>query len=82
MYEPLFADLAYSLQKHMLVIRAVWIVDMANQGESGKLNNHKLGLDRRSRHGATTNFLLMLDQLPGSTTQETSYKSLTTSDMR
>ncbi|KIW19185.1 hypothetical protein PV08_03479 [Exophiala spinifera] len=45
MYEPLFEDLYEELNKLGRQIRAIWIADIAHQGQSGILNEDALGND-------------------------------------
>ena len=49
LYEPLWDDLFEQSQKsHAFRIRSIWMADVAWQGESGVLNENKLGDDRMS----------------------------------
>jgi len=48
MYEPMFDDLFEKLSRLGRRIRAVWIADIAHQGQSGILNEDALGNDRTS----------------------------------
>lgn len=50
MYEPLFEDLHEKLSKLGRKIRAIWIADIAHQGQSGILNEDALGNDRMLDH--------------------------------
>ncbi|KAK5046540.1 hypothetical protein LTR84_008343 [Exophiala bonariae] len=45
LYEPLWADLLDEAKHHGFGVRAIWIADLAHQGESGRLNQHSLGND-------------------------------------
>lgn len=45
LYEPLWADLIDQSRHHGFRIRAIWIADLAHQGESGRLNQQSLGND-------------------------------------
>ncbi|KAF2213524.1 hypothetical protein CERZMDRAFT_39253 [Cercospora zeae-maydis SCOH1-5] len=45
LYEPLWADIHSRLKSAGTFIRSIWIADVANQGASGVLNEHKLGND-------------------------------------
>lgn len=47
LYEPMWDDLhAIAKKSGAFRIRNIWIADVAWQGESGVLNEHKLGKDR------------------------------------
>lgn len=46
LYEPLWDDLYAAAKQAGFKIRSIWIADVAWQGESGVLNEHKLGNDR------------------------------------
>ena len=46
LYEPLWEELHAQLKFKGLAIRSIWIADVAHQGESGVLNEEKLGNDR------------------------------------
>ncbi|SMY20566.1 unnamed protein product [Zymoseptoria tritici ST99CH_1A5] len=45
LYEPLWDDLYERLKAQNVKIRSVWIADVSHQGQSGVLNEHKLGND-------------------------------------
>ncbi|KAL4882276.1 Alpha/beta hydrolase family-domain-containing protein [Aspergillus karnatakaensis] len=45
LYEPLWDDIHTSLKKHNKRIRSIWIADVAQQGQSGILNEPILGND-------------------------------------
>jgi len=45
LYEPLWEDLLTSSKKHNFRIRGIWIADVAQQGQSGVLNEEILGND-------------------------------------
>ncbi|KAI2615391.1 prolyl aminopeptidase-like protein [Hypoxylon sp. NC1633] len=45
LYEPLWSDIHAQSKKHDFRIRAIWIADAANQGQSGLLNKQMLGND-------------------------------------
>lgn len=45
LYEPLWADLLDESRQNGFRIRAIWIADLAHQGESGRVNQHLLGND-------------------------------------
>ncbi|OQN98856.1 hypothetical protein B0A48_15202 [Cryoendolithus antarcticus] len=45
LYEPLWDELYSRLQAKGIAIRNIWIADVAHQGVSGVLNEHKLGND-------------------------------------
>lgn len=44
--EPLWDDILASARSVRLGIRGIWIADVAHQGESGILNEKKIGNDR------------------------------------
>ena len=46
LYEPLWDELHVQLKLKGIKIRNIWIADVAHQGESGVLNEKKLGNDR------------------------------------
>lgn len=46
LYEPLWEDLLVESRKQGFKIRSIWIADIASQGQSGVLNETKLGNDR------------------------------------
>ena len=46
LYEPVWDDLYAATKQAGFRIRSIWIADVAWQGESGVLNEHKLGNDR------------------------------------
>lgn len=46
MYEPLWDELYQRMTEAGKSIRGIWIADVAHQGESGVLNEKKLGNDR------------------------------------
>jgi len=46
LYEPVWDDLYAAGKQAGFRIRSIWIADVAWQGESGVLNEHKLGNDR------------------------------------
>jgi len=46
LYEPLWDELHVQLQSKGIKIRNIWTADVAHQGESGVLNEKKLGNDR------------------------------------
>jgi hypothetical protein len=46
LYEPLFDDLHVKLKAMRRGIRAIWIADLAHQGQSYVLNEKVLGNDR------------------------------------
>ena len=48
MYEPMFDNLFEQLDGFGRRIRAIWIADIAHQGQSGILNEDALGNDRTS----------------------------------
>jgi pimeloyl-ACP methyl ester carboxylesterase len=48
LYEPLWEDLVTELGKKGVKVRGIWIADVAWQGESGIMNEDKLGNDRTS----------------------------------
>jgi hypothetical protein len=56
MYEPMFEDLYEKLTGLGRRIRAIWIADIAHQGQSGILNADALGNDRRSGIESTFHF--------------------------
>lgn len=45
LYEPLWEDLVTELEKKGIRVRGIWIADVAWQGQSGILNEDKLGND-------------------------------------
>ncbi|KUI52990.1 Peroxisomal membrane protein LPX1 [Cytospora mali] len=45
LYEPLWEDLLHSCRQNGVNIRGIWIADIAWQGQSGVLNEDKLGND-------------------------------------
>lgn len=45
LYEPLWEDLYHSCRQNGVNIRSIWMADIAWQGQSGILNEHKLGND-------------------------------------
>lgn len=47
LYEPLWDDLFDRLLANGVYIRSIWIADAAHQGQSGVLNEEKLGNDRK-----------------------------------
>ena len=49
LYEPMWEHLYSALQSRGQTIRSIWIADVASQGQSGVLNEAKLGNDRKSR---------------------------------
>lgn len=46
MYEPLWEELYQKLKAKGVAIRSIWIADVAHQGQSGVMNEKKLGGDR------------------------------------
>ncbi|KAK3941613.1 alpha/beta-hydrolase [Diplogelasinospora grovesii] len=44
-YEPLWEDLVNFLSTHGIRVRGIWIADVAHQGQSGIINEDKLGND-------------------------------------
>lgn len=49
LYEPLFESLYMRSKRLGFNIRSIWIADAAHQGESGVINEGKLGNDRACR---------------------------------
>jgi hypothetical protein len=47
-YEPLWEDLVAALGKRGVKVRGIWVADVAWQGESGILNEERLGNDRKT----------------------------------
>ena len=45
LYEPLWDDLSQALGKQGVAIKGIWIADVAHQGISGVLNEHRIGND-------------------------------------
>ena len=45
--EPLLDDFLAAARSVRLGIRGIWIADVAHQGESGILNERKIGNDRK-----------------------------------
>lgn len=45
LYEPLWEDLWHRSKKHNFRLRSIWIADVAQQGQSGVLNEELLGND-------------------------------------
>ena len=49
LYEPLWDELYHSTKKSDAYrIRSIWVADMVHQGESGLMNESKLGNDRKN----------------------------------
>ena len=48
LYEPLWDELYDRLKAQNVRIRSIWIADVAHQGQSSVLNEHRLGDDRES----------------------------------
>lgn len=46
LYEPLWAEIHGRMKSAGISIRSIWIADVAHQGYSGILNEHKLGNER------------------------------------
>lgn len=46
LYEPLWEDMLQLSEKAGFRIRSIWIADVSQQGQSGVLNEDKLGNDR------------------------------------
>lgn len=46
LYEPLWEDLVSELGKYGVGVRGIWIADVAWQGQSGIVNEDKIGNDR------------------------------------
>ncbi|KAF9888899.1 hypothetical protein FE257_008269 [Aspergillus nanangensis] len=67
LYEPLWDEIYHRLQAKGIAIRGIWIADIAHQGQSGVVNESKLGNDPSSLDHAR-DLLLMIndfrDQLP------------------
>ena len=72
LYEPLWDELFQASRKsNAFRIRSIWFADTANQGQSGLLNESKLGNDRKSfRSGDDGKPRPDLNQHLGSTTAE------------
>lgn len=49
LYEPLWEDLLAACRRVGVNVRSIWMADIAWQGQSGALNEHKIGNDRESR---------------------------------
>lgn len=80
LYEPLWDELHGQLKSKGINIRSIWIADVAHQGESGVLNESKLGNDRKDpAQCATSHITNTTFQPPGPTTPATSSSSSTTS---
>ncbi len=47
-YEPLWDEILHLAEAAGFGIRGIWIADVAQQGQSGVLNEDKLGNDRES----------------------------------
>ncbi|EED24284.1 toxin biosynthesis protein, putative [Talaromyces stipitatus ATCC 10500] len=45
LYEPLWEDIYAQSQKYGFKIRSIWMADVAHQGQSGVINENKLGND-------------------------------------
>ncbi len=54
MYEALFEELEEKMSGHGRKISAIWIADVAHQGQSGILNEEALGNDRLYMTGTKT----------------------------
>lgn len=50
LYEPLWAEINHRLNAKGITIRGIWIADVAHQGQSGVVNETKLGNDRENKH--------------------------------
>lgn len=48
LYEPLWDDLLVACRQNGVNVRGIWMADIAWQGQSGILNQAKLGNDRES----------------------------------
>lgn len=48
LYEPFWEDLYASLKSQGFNIRAIWMADVSNEGQSGIINEGILGDDRKS----------------------------------
>lgn len=49
LYEPLWEDLVYECRRNGVNVRGIWMADIAWQGQSGIINEDKLGNDRKSQ---------------------------------
>lgn len=47
LYEPFWDELYERMKAHNRSIRSIWIADVAQQGQSGVLNESILGDDRK-----------------------------------
>lgn len=50
LYEPLWEEINHRLNAKGITIRGIWIADVAHQGQSGVVNESKLGNDRENKH--------------------------------
>lgn len=50
LYEPLWAEIYRRLKEKGIAIRGIWIADVAHQGQSGVVNEAKLGNDRKNKY--------------------------------
>ena len=50
LYEPLWEEINHRLKAKGISIRGIWIADVAHQGQSGVVNETKLGNDRMNEH--------------------------------
>jgi len=46
LYEPLWDEILHRSNQNGFMIRGIWIADVVHQGQSGVLNEGKLGNDR------------------------------------
>lgn len=50
LYEPFWEEIYHRLKAKGITIRGIWIADVAHQGQSGVVNESKLGNDRINKH--------------------------------
>ena len=48
LYEPLWEDLFHRLKAKNIHVNSIWIADVAQQGQSGVINEKDLGNDRET----------------------------------
>lgn len=57
LYEPLWEDLLHACRRNGVNIRGIWMADIAWQGQSGILNEAKIGNDREFSSHIMLHFL-------------------------
>lgn len=50
LYEPFWEEIYHRSKTKGIAIRGIWIADVAHQGQSGVVNECKLGNDRTNKH--------------------------------